>query len=60
MRDYEAQIAQMNIIGPQITRFPWAYLNGKDPGRAYDRARQHALVEIGKPAGPVAGGRPSL
>ena len=58
MQDYEAQLAQMQIIGPWITRSPWSY-QGK-PGMIYERARQRALTELSKTPGPVSGGRPAL
>ncbi|HEX6451439.1 MAG TPA: DUF4034 domain-containing protein [Trebonia sp.] len=58
MQDYEAQLAQMQIIGPWITKSPWNY-QGK-PGMIYERARQRALTELSKMPPPVSGGRPAL
>ena len=43
MRDYPAQLEQMDLIGPLITRMPWAY-QGR-PGAAYERARTMALTK---------------
>jgi len=42
MRDYPAQLEQMDLIGPLITRAPWAY-QGR-PVAAYERARAKALA----------------
>jgi hypothetical protein len=49
MRDYEAQLEQMRLIGPHITAAPWQYL-GK-AGRAFERARQNAQEATGGAAG---------
>jgi uncharacterized protein DUF4034 len=57
-QDYEAQLAQMQIIGPWITSSPWNYQG--NPGKIYERARQRALTELSKTPGPVSGGRPAL
>ncbi len=40
MHDYDAQLEQMELIGPLITRVPWAY-QGK-PAAAFERARARA------------------
>jgi hypothetical protein len=42
MRDYPAQLEQMDLIGPMITRMPWGY-QGR-PAAAYERARATALT----------------
>lgn len=49
MRDYDAQLEQMRLIGPHITAAPWQY-QGR-AGRAYERARQRALQATGQSAG---------
>lgn len=49
MRDYEAQLVQMRLIGPHITAAPWQY-QGK-AGWAYERARQKALQATGQSGG---------
>jgi hypothetical protein len=54
MRDYDAQLEQMRLIGPLITTHPWHY-QGK-PGQAYERARLLALQKTTE----SAQGRPSL
>src|ERR1700729_506980 len=43
MRDYPAQLEQMDLIGPMITRLPWGY-QGR-PRAAYERAREMALTK---------------
>lgn len=48
MRDYEAQLAQMRLIGPHITAAPWQYQG--NAGRSYERARQKALQATGRSA----------
>jgi hypothetical protein len=47
MRDYQAQLDQMGLIGPLVTASPWQYQG--DPGFAYERARTTALRAIGIP-----------
>jgi hypothetical protein len=49
MRDYQAQLEQMRLIGPLIQASPWRYQG--DPGWAYERARTSALRAIGVPQG---------
>jgi hypothetical protein len=44
MHDYAAQIGQMDLIGPLITKIPWAY-QGR-PAAAYERARAKALAAV--------------
>lgn len=39
MDDWDAQLAQMQIIGTRITEAPWHYLG--DPGPRYERARAY-------------------
>jgi hypothetical protein len=48
MHDFPAQLEQMDMIGPLITRTPWAY-QGR-PAAAYERARARALAAA-RPAG---------
>lgn len=53
MRDYDAQLEQMRMIGPLVTPHPWHYQG--NPRQAYERARQTALRRstesmIGRPA----------
>jgi hypothetical protein len=43
MRDYPAQLEQMDLIGPMITQLPWGY-QGR-PRAAYERARDMALTK---------------
>jgi hypothetical protein len=47
MRDYQAQLDQMRLIGPHVTASPWNYQG--DPGFAYERARTQAMRAIGLP-----------
>ncbi|HXW44901.1 MAG TPA: hypothetical protein VEL03_08950 [Streptosporangiaceae bacterium] len=42
MHDYPAQLEQMRLIGPLVSRIPWQY-QGK-PAAAYERARARALA----------------
>ena len=49
MRDYEAQLEQMRLIGPHITAAPWQYLGKAGP--AFERAQQKALEATGRSAG---------
>lgn len=58
MRDYDAQLAQMQIIGSRITKTPWAYQG--EAGVVYERARQRAISELGHPSPVGVVGRPSL
>jgi hypothetical protein len=44
MHDYAAQLEQMELIGPLITKIPWAY-QGR-PAAAYERARARALAAV--------------
>jgi hypothetical protein len=44
MRDYPAQLEQMDLIGPLPTKIPWVY-QGK-PVAAYERARARALAAV--------------
>lgn len=44
MHDYPAQLQQMNLIGPLITRIPWNY-QGR-PAAAFERARTRALAAM--------------
>jgi hypothetical protein len=53
MRDYQAQLDQMRLIGPHVTASPWNYQG--DPGFAYERARTQAMEAIGIPQ-PAAQG----
>jgi hypothetical protein len=53
MRDYQAQLDQMRLIGPLVTASPWNYQG--DPGWAYERARTRAAAAIGIPQ-PAAQG----
>lgn len=47
MREYQAQLDQMRLIGPHVTASPWNYQG--DPGFAYQRARTQAMRAIGIP-----------
>lgn len=47
MRDYQAQLGQVRLIGPHVTDSPWHYQG--DPGFAYERARTRAMRAIGIP-----------
>jgi len=47
MRDYPAQLEQMNLIGSLINRIPWQYQG--NPATAYERARTRALA-AGQPS----------
>ena len=51
MRDHDALLEQMRLIGPVIHPSGWSYL--KDPSGAYERARNRALqaTQGGTPAG---------
>jgi hypothetical protein len=44
MHDYPAQLEQMDLIGPLITRTPWNY-QGK-PAAAFERARARAVAAL--------------
>jgi hypothetical protein len=57
MRDYDAQLEQMRLIGPHVTSAPWQYMVGT-PGQAYERARQAAMQATARPGDRT--GRPSL
>jgi hypothetical protein len=61
MRDYEAQLEQMRLIGDHIRASPWQY-QGRPPGRIYVRAKERALQAIAAVAAneQPAPGRPSL
>ena len=49
MRDFPAQLEQMQHIGPLIQQIPWGFQG--DPGHAYERARTAALREMPATAG---------
>jgi hypothetical protein len=61
MRDYEAQLEQMRLIGDRITAAPWQY-QGRPPGGKYVRAKERALQAVAAVAAneQPAPGRPSL
>lgn len=42
MHDHAAQLEQMDLIGPLITRIPWVYQD--EPATAFERARTRALA----------------
>jgi hypothetical protein len=48
MRDYEAQLQQMDLIGPLNQAAPWHFQG--DPSWAYERARTTALKATGRAA----------
>lgn len=56
MGDWDAQLAQMEIIGTRITQAPWQYLSG-GAGAAYERARQHAVNQAAILAADAIRGR---
>ena len=44
MEDYPAALAQMELIGPRITPAPWHFKDSRQPGKAFEVARQRALL----------------
>jgi hypothetical protein len=60
MKDYDAALEQMRLIGPRITSAPWQYQYGGNAGRAFQRALQAAMQATAGNGGKDDHGRPSL
>lgn len=50
MEDHQAALAQMELIGSRITETPWHYQDFRQPGKAYEVARQRALLAVSRAA----------